>query len=69
MMNWQTFAVRVSNGESPEVKSGDILDLLHSRDVALQALKDIVAECPRPTRPYGKRVVEIAKTAVRGAML
>lgn len=33
------------------------------------ALTAIIEECPRPTKPYGKRVVEIAKGAIRSAQI
>lgn len=31
-----------------------------------QALGEIIAECPKPKSGYGKRIVEIARNAVKG---
>jgi hypothetical protein len=44
-----------------------IVQCVNSHDDLLDALREIIAECPDPKLPYGIRVVEIAKAAIEAA--
>lgn len=52
------------------IKKRDVIRnarLLAAAPILLQALQDIIAECPNPKRPYGQKIVEIAEAAIKKA--
>ena len=65
--DWIQYRWDARNGHATPPPPRHICALLDSRDVALKALEAIVAECPRPTKPYGKRIVSIAKEGIKAA--
>lgn len=67
-MNWNTYRKRAEAGESDELRTGDVLDLLDSRDMAQKALRDILAACPqRPTKPFAKTIKTLAQDGLNGS--
>lgn len=70
--DWKEYRRQADNGEHPEVKTRDVLDLLDERDALRKALGQAkVAMCLAITRiPYGDkepRVIKELKAAIQSA--
>lgn len=47
-------------------KHASVDQLIADCDLAQTKLREIIAECPRPTKPYGKKIVTLAKEGLNG---
>ena len=59
--------IALVHGENRDANAAFICRAANSYDEMLKALCGIVAEYPDPKLPYGKRIVEIARYAIKSA--